>query len=152
MMYIHFPMKLVLINNHIVNGNENMLKKTACSKGFTLIEILVVLAIIATLLSLVAPRYFDVISQSKETTLKHDLIIMRDAIDKFYSDRNVYPDSLEELVQFKYLRAVPEDPITESTSTWILIPPADVEAKGALYDIYSGAAETASDGSQYADW
>ncbi|MES2579329.1 MAG: prepilin-type N-terminal cleavage/methylation domain-containing protein [Pseudomonadota bacterium] len=130
----------------------SILKNSTLKKGFTLIEILVVLAIIATLLSLVAPRYFDVISQSKETTLKHDLIIMRDAIDKFYSDRNIYPESLEELVQFKYLRAVPEDPITESTSTWVLVPPSDVEAKGALYDIYSGATEIASDGTQYADW
>lgn len=130
----------------------SILKNSTLKKGFTLIEILVVLAIIATLLSLVAPRYFDVISQSKETTLKHDLIIMRDAIDKFHSDRNVYPESLEELVQLKYLRAVPEDPITESTSTWVLVPPSDVEAKGALYDIYSGATEIASDGTQYADW
>ena len=128
------------------------LKNSAMKKGFTLIEILVVLAIIATLLSLVAPRYFDVIDRSKETTLKHDLITMRDAIDKFYSDRNVYPESLEELVEFKYLRAIPEDPITESTATWILVPPPDVEAKGALYDIYSGANQVASDGSQYADW
>ena len=120
--------------------------------GFTLIEILVVLAIIATLLSLVAPRYFATIDQSKETILKHDLIMMRDAIDKFYSDRNVYPESLEELVQYKYLRAIPEDPITESIATWVMIPPPDVEAKGALYDIYSGATEIASDGSQYADW
>lgn len=121
-------------------------------KGFTLIEILVVLAIIATLLSLVAPKYFNVIDRSKETTLKHDLITMRDAIDKFYSDRNVYPDSLEELVQLKYLRAIPEDPITESATTWILVPPLDVEVKGAIYDIYSGATKSASDGSQYADW
>lgn len=130
----------------------SIFKNKVFGKGFTLIEILVVLAIIATLLSLVAPKYFDVISRSKETTLKHDLITMRDAIDKFYSDRNMYPESLEELVQFKYLRAIPEDPITESTATWILIPPSDVEAKGALYDIYSGATEVASDGSQYADW
>lgn len=131
---------------------QGFFKNKAIKKGFTLIEILVVLAIIATLLSFVAPRYFDVISQSRETTLKHDLIIMRDAIDKFYSDRNVYPESLEELVQFKYLRAIPEDPITESTATWVIVPPADVEAKGALYNIYSGATEIASDGSHYADW
>ncbi|WP_020168488.1 MULTISPECIES: type II secretion system protein [Methylotenera] len=135
-----------------ITFKTSYLNNSALKKGFTLIEILVVLAIIATLLSLVAPRYFDVISQSKETTLKHDLITMRDAIDKFYSDRNVYPESLEELVQFKYLRAIPEDPITESATTWIQVPPSDVEAKGSLYDIYSGATEIASDGSQYADW
>jgi general secretion pathway protein G len=130
----------------------NRIKNISLKQGFTLIEILVVLAIIATLLSLVAPRYFATIDQSKETILKHDLIIMRDAIDKFYSDRNVYPESLEELVHFKYLRTIPEDPITESTATWVMIPPPDVETKGALYDIYSGATEIASDGTQYADW
>lgn len=126
--------------------------KHISKKGFTLIEILVVLAIIATLLSLVAPRYFSVIDRSKETTLKHDLITMRDAIDKFYSDKNTYPDSLDELVQLKYLRAIPEDPITESTTTWVLVAPVDVEAKGSIYDIYSGATQIASDGSSYADW
>ena len=137
----------------MVNGMYLKPKKPYVFKnGFTLIEILVVLAIIATLLSIVTPRYFDAISHSKETTLKHDLIIMRDAIDKFYSDRNRYPESLEELVHFKYLRAVPEDPVTESMDTWVIVPPTDIEAKGALYDIYSGSAETASDGSQYADW
>jgi len=122
------------------------------NQGFTLIEILVVLAIIATLLSLVTPRYFNSIDRSKETILKHDLITMRDAIDKFYSDKNTYPETLEELVQYKYLRSVPEDPITQSTVTWVFSPPLDVEAKGAIYDIHSGADTVASDGTNYADW
>ncbi|MGZ8252161.1 MAG: prepilin-type N-terminal cleavage/methylation domain-containing protein, partial [Methylophilaceae bacterium] len=68
-------------------------------KGFTLIEVLVVMVIIATLLSLVAPRYFETVERSKESTLKHDLIIMRDAIDKYYSDTGTYPDSMEDMVQ-----------------------------------------------------
>ena len=121
-------------------------------KGFTLIEVLVVLAIIATLLSLVTPRYFDTISRSKETTLRHDLIIMRDAIDKFYSDKNVYPNSLDEMVQHKYLRAIPEDPITESQLTWVFTAPPDIEAKGSIYDIHSGSVDIAMDGTPYATW
>jgi general secretion pathway protein G len=75
------------------------MSKSRIKNGFTLIEMLVVLAIIATLLSLVTPRYFDSISRSKETILKHDLMVMREALDKFYSDKNVYPESLQELVQ-----------------------------------------------------
>lgn len=122
------------------------------SNGFTLIEVLVVLAIVATLLSMVAPRYFNSLQRARETTLKHDLMTMRDAIDKFYSDRNTYPEQLEELVQYKYLRAIPEDPITESPATWLIIPPADIDSKGSIYDIQSGSSEIASDGSPYASW
>lgn len=128
------------------------MKKSRSALGFTLIEILVVLAIIAILLSMVAPKYFNTIDRSKETTLKHDLIVMREAIDKYYSDRNVYPDTLEELVQLKYLRAIPEDPITESTNTWILVPPNEIEVKGSIYDIHSGSEQIANDGTAYAEW
>lgn len=126
--------------------------KKGSTLGFTLIEILVVLAIIATLLSLVAPRYFSTISRAKESTLRHDLIIMREVVDKFYSDKNVYPESLEELVQYKYLRGVPEDPTTESTATWLFSPPLDTEAKGTIYDIHSGSEAVASDGTHFAEW
>jgi len=121
-------------------------------KGFTLIEVLVVMVIIATLLSLVAPRYFETVERSKESTLKHDLIIMRDAIDKYYSDTGTYPDSMEDMVQRKYLRAVPEDPVTGRTDSWIFSPPVDINIRGAIYDIHSGAEGIASDGTNYADW
>jgi general secretion pathway protein G len=120
--------------------------------GFTLIEVLVVLAIIATLLSLVAPRYFETISHSKETSLKHDLMVMRDGIDKFYSDRGSYPDSLQEMVERKYLRAVPVDPITGRSDTWVYVPPETPDAKGNIFDIRSGANQLAEDGSNYAEW
>jgi len=122
------------------------------TKGFTLIEVLVVMVIIATLLSLVAPRYFETVERAKESTLKHDLIIMRDAIDKYYSDKGAYPDMLEDLVQYKYLRAIPEDPISGRIDTWTVIPPVDININGAIYDIHSGAEGMASDGSNYADW
>ncbi|WP_230347112.1 prepilin-type N-terminal cleavage/methylation domain-containing protein [Methylobacillus methanolivorans] len=120
--------------------------------GFTLIEVLVVLAIIATLLSLVTPRYFSSIDRAREHSLKHDLIVMRDAIDKFYSDTGRYPDTLFDLVQRKYLRAIPEDPITESTETWLLVPPDDANIPGQVYDIRSGSEAMALDGSYYAEW
>ena len=120
--------------------------------GFTLIEILVVLSIIATLLTLVAPRYFQTLDRSRETVLRHDLNVMRDAIDKYYSDTGVYPDTLENLVERRYLREVPTDPITGSWETWLLIPPADPQAGGNVYDIRSGSPDVAEDGSYYADW
>lgn len=121
-------------------------------QAFTLIEILVVLAIIATLLSIVSPRYFNSIERSKETTLKHDLNVMREAIEKFYSDKNVYPETLDELVQHKYLRAIPPDPMTESNATWLIMPPPSMDEKGAVYDIHSGSPALAEDGTPYASW
>ena len=122
------------------------------NKGFTLIEILVVLSIIATLMSLVAPRYFESLHRAKETTLKHDLSVMRNALDQYYSDTNSYPDTLDELVTHKYLRAVPTDPITESSASWQFTPPLDINQKGAIFDIHSGSEKQAMDGTQYADW
>ena len=120
--------------------------------GFTLIEILVVLAIIATLLSLVTPRYFNSIDKSKETILKHDLATIREALDKFYSDKNFYPETLNDLVQYKYLRAVPKDPITDSTETWQIIAPEQIDAKGNIYDVKSGSQAISSEGIPYAEW
>lgn len=121
-------------------------------KAFTLVEILVVLAIIATLLSVVSPKFFRYLTQSKETTLKHDLYTMREAIDKFYSDRNTYPNALDDLVQYKYLRSIPPDPLTDSHLTWIITPPDDPNAKGEVADIHSGSQEIADDGTPYAVW
>jgi general secretion pathway protein G len=106
--------------------------------AFTLIELLVVMALVALLLTLALPRYFQSIDVSKETILVENLRVTRDTIDKFYSDNGRYPDSLEELVEKKYLRALPYDPIAESTDKWqIIAPPAEI--KGNVYDLKSGA-------------
>lgn len=121
--------------------------------GFTLIELIVVLAIVALLVSIAIPRYFVHLDRAKEATLRQDLNTMRDAIDKFYGDKGRYPSSLEELVTTRYLRNVPIDPITESTSTWVILrPPADMQAKGEVYDVKSGATGAASDGTSMAEW
>lgn len=120
-------------------------------RGFTLIELIVVMAIIALLLSLALPRYFNHLESSREAILKQDLAVMRDAIDKFHGDRGRYPDDLDQLVNTRYLRAVPVDPITERSDTWQLIAPPENEA-GALYDVKSGASGAARDGSTYASW
>ena len=119
--------------------------------GFTLIELLVVLAIISTLLLLVMPRYFNKVDESREAVLRDNLRTTRDVLDKFYADNARYPETLEELVDRKYLRSLPVDPITESTATWQLVPVPE-GYKGNVYDIRSGAPGLARDGKQYADW
>jgi general secretion pathway protein G len=107
-------------------------------KGFTLIELLVVLGIIALLASLAVPRYFQSIDTAKETILADNLKTVRETIDKFYGDTGRYPESLDELVEKKYLRTLPFDPITESNTTWLISAP-DNGAKGSVYNINSGA-------------
>lgn len=119
--------------------------------GFTLIELLVAMTIIALLLSIVAPRYFNSVSKAEEAVLKQDLALMRDALDKYHADTGQYPGKLEDLISKKYLRKLPVDPITQSSTSWILIPPSSAE-KGAIYDIKSGAPGSAKDGSSYAEW
>lgn len=121
------------------------------SKGFTLIELLVAMVIIALLMSIAVPRYFHSVSKAEETSLKADLSVMREALDKYYADNGQYPDTLDDLVTRKYLRKVPIDPITQSDTTWRLIPP-DAGRKGAIFDVKSGAQGAASDGMPYADW
>ena len=94
-------------------------------RAFTLVELIIVLAILALLLTIAVPRYFTHIQHTKEATLKQDLAVMRDAIDKFHGDRGRYPESLEELVTQRYMRNVPADPITDSVGTWRVVPPTD---------------------------
>jgi len=125
--------------------------KLPLQKGFTFIELLVVMAIIATLLSIAAPRYFNSIDKANEAVLKQDLGILREAIDQFYSDTGNYPISLEELVERSYLRSIPVDPLTESNETWIKIEPPNEEEEG-VYDIRTGFSGKARDGTFYEEW
>ena len=120
--------------------------------GFTLIELIVVFAILGLLISVAVPRYFSHIERAKEATLKQDLSVMRDAIDKFYADKGRYPDTLEELAKERYIRDVPTDPFTDSASSWIVLPPADAKEKGQVYDVKSGADGRSSDGKAYSEW
>ncbi|MGH8679019.1 MAG: type II secretion system protein [Burkholderiales bacterium] len=121
------------------------------TRGFTLIELLVVMAIIATLLTLAVPRYFQSVERSKEAVLKENLNIMRGAIDQFHADSGAYPATLEELVTKKYLRKIPLDPITESTTTWVTVAP-DGEGSEPVHDVRSAAPGQAKDSTLYGDW
>ncbi|SEP09968.1 general secretion pathway protein G [Nitrosovibrio sp. Nv6] len=118
--------------------------------GFTLIELLVVMAIIAILLTIAAPKYFNSLDRSRETVLRQDLNVMRDAIDKFNSDTGQYPEDLAELVEKRYLRAIPVDPLTDSADTWVAVPPPD--GGTGVYDVRSGSADQAKDETSYGAW
>lgn len=107
-------------------------------RGFTLVELMVVLTVIALLLSVVVPDYVGRVRRAEEAVLKENLVVMRDALDKHYADAGKYPGTLDELVSKRYLRAIPADPFTQSPTTWVQVPPSDPQ-KGAIYDVRSGA-------------
>jgi len=119
--------------------------------GFTLIELIIVMAIIATLLTIAVPRYYASLDRSKEAVLKENLYQMRDSIGKYYADKGKYPATLDALASDKYLRKVPVDPITESAESWVVVPPQDPE-KGGVFDVKSGAQGKALDGTEYSAW
>src|SRR5690242_12565333 len=96
------------------------IRREQCRTGFTLIELLVVMSIIALLLTLAAPRYIGNVDKAKEAVLRENLATMRDGLDKHYADTGRYPDKLEDLVNKKYLRRVPVDPVTDSDTTWVV--------------------------------
>jgi len=116
-----------------------------------LIALLVVMVIIGMLLSIAVPRYFHTLKHARETVLRQDLAILREAIDKHYADLGQYPNDLAALVDKKYVRAVPLDPYTNLADSWTLIPSEDPDHEG-IRDVHSGAAENASDGSPVAAW
>lgn len=121
------------------------------ARGFTLIELLAVLAIVGLLLAIAVPRYFGSVDKAKEAVLRENLFVLRDAIGKYYGDKGRYPDSLEALATDKYLRSVPLDPLTESITTWVVVPPED-QQKGGVFDVRSGAPGKASNGTEYSTW
>lgn len=124
----------------------------ARKKGFTLIELLVVMSVIATLLTIAVPRYFQHLDRAREAALRESLAVMRDAVDKYRGDTGRYPETLEELVTKRYLRRVPPDPITESTESWVLVPPPDEPGQRKVWDVRSGAEGQGQNGSDYATW
>lgn len=117
-------------------------------RGFTLIEMLVVMTIVALLLTVALPRYFGSLEKSKEVVLKENLQVLRVTLDRFYADKGRYPETLEELVENKYLRSVPVDPITESERSWLIISATNADENG-IADVRSGAAGQTRDGKPY---
>ncbi|KVO61530.1 type II secretion system protein [Burkholderia stagnalis] len=125
--------------------------RRSLARGFTLIELLVVLAIVATLLSIVAPRYIHQTDRAKEAALRENLVVMRRALDEYYSDRGKYPEKLTELTEHQYLRALPLDPVTGRSDSWVPVSGTDNEDK-TIVDVKSGALGKALDGTDYNAW
>ena len=121
-------------------------------RGFTLIELMVVMAIIATLLAIAAPAYFDHLHKAEESALRETLFVVRDSIDKFRGDNGRYPNSLEELVEAHYLRKMPVDPVAEEDGAWEIVPPPNPQMPGRVYDLHSSAEGNSRDGTPYAQW
>jgi general secretion pathway protein G len=129
---------------------------TRAQRGFTMIEVMVVMALIVILASMGLVQYRQSIVRSQEAVLKEDLFRLRDAIDQYYADKNQYPSALESLVTDGYLRQLPQDPFTKSEGTWQTVQaepdPNNLTAEPGIYDVKSGSDGTALDGSKYAEW
>ena len=125
-------------------------------EGWTLVEMLIVIGLVIIMAGLATVGYGTAVTRSKEAVLKEDLFRMRDAIDQYFADRNEYPATLDSLVTGGYLRGIPEDPFTESSSTWEMesaaFDPANPLAAPGVFDVRSGSQGVASDGSAYAEW
>lgn len=121
------------------------------SAGFTLIELLVVMSIVALLLALAVPRYFRSLAQAREAVLKENLALIRDSLDKHYADTGAYPRALGDLVGKRYLRKLPEDPVTGSAGTWLVVSRSRAQDSGVT-DVKSGAAGNSLSGEPYSQW
>ena len=126
------------------------------SAGFTLIELLVVIAIIGLLATVAVGQYRSAIIKAREAVLKEDLYIMRTAIDQYFADKGYYPSDLQALVEDKYIRDVPVDPITKSADTWITEyaewDDTDISTEPGIVDVRSGAEGYSLDGTNYSEW
>jgi general secretion pathway protein G len=132
------------------------MRRRCAGSGFTLIELLIVMSLITILAGIGLAVHANSQTRAKEAVLKEDLFRMRDAIDQYYADRNMYPPSLDSLVSDKYLRALPNDPFTNSATTWQVtmseIDPANPSAQPGVFDVKSGSQGRALDGTSYAEW
>ena len=126
------------------------------TRGFTLIELMVVMSIIVVLATVGIVQYRQSLNFARESVLKDDLYKLRDALDQYYADKNEYPSSLDDLVTGGYVRALPKDPFTNDTSSWTTVlsdpDPANPTAAPGIYDVKSGSDLTAIDGTKYSDW
>lgn len=119
-------------------------------KGFTIMELLLVLMLVALLASIAAPVVTNSIQRAKESTLKESLFVLRKAIDDYYADTGRYPASLRDLVAGRYIRKIPVDPLTETDNDWKLIREKNTE--GNIIDVKSGSEAKARDGTAYQTW
>lgn len=125
--------------------------------GFTLVELMIVMAIIAVLVVVAVPSYIAAMRAAREAALKEDLHVLRNAIDSFTADKQKAPQALDDLVQEGYLRSIPVDPMTQSKDTWVTeksdtLTSVDQTDSGGIDDVHSGSQEQGSNGQPYNTW
>jgi general secretion pathway protein G len=124
-------------------------------KGFTLVELITVVAILGILVTIAMPIYKDAVLKAREAVLREDLWVMRDAIDQFFTDNGHYPADLNALIEKNYIKSIPPDPITGSTDSWITETAegdeSDPNAPAGIKNVKSGAQGVSRDGAPYGD-
>lgn len=133
-------------------GREGLPSAPLAQLGFTLIEVMIVMAIVGILITIAEPSYRVQTIKAREAALKKDLFVMRDVIDQYAADHARYPESLTTLVDESYLRGLPVDPFTGASDTWIEIREAEGDEPGGVFDVHSGSNLVALNGTAYNEW
>lgn len=135
-------------------GTGRLPSAPSAQSGFTLIEIMIVMTIVGILVTMAQPSYHTQIVKAREAALKRSLFVMRDVLDQYAADQGRYPDSLQAVVDEKYLRDLPVDPFTRSSDTWIEVreTTTDADEQAGIFDIHSGSDLVASNGTAYNEW
>ena len=140
----------------MLEAEENALRNRRIQSGFTLIELMIVMAIIGILATLAIPSFVVAVKHAREAVLKEDLQTMRSAIDSYTMDKQKAPQSLDDLIQDGYLKNIPEDPMTHSRDTWVTDTSDAMysldETEPGINDVHSGSEATGSDGQPYSSW
>ena len=139
-----------------LSGEQSLRRRASGRNGYTLIEMIIVMAIISILIAIAVPLYQKSLLRTKESLLKNNLFTLRTVIDEYTYDKQKAPQTLDDLVNEGYLRAVPFDPITNSTQTWRLVMEDAVtsvnQTMPGIYDVRSGSDQKSLEGTQYSDW
>ena len=132
------------------------MKRRSRQRGFTLIELMVVISIIVILMSVAIPRYQASILRARETVLRDDLYTLRSVIDQYTLDKQKAPQSLQDLVDARYLKELPKDPFTNTRDSWVPVTDDSImspdQSQPGIIDVHSGSDQNSSEGTAYSSW